>query len=108
MDRIKDLTKVILQSDQVLMKMLMKQGSKIIMPDANGDSEKSKYNLDYCVVIHKGVAVSNVEIGDIVLTFSKGIEYTLKGEKYLRCSCHAIEIAVKPDNFEVTSNLTIN
>ena len=108
MNRIKDLTKVILQTDQVIMKMIMKPVSNLIVSVNDNDVEKNKELIDYCVVVHKGLAVTNVEVGDIVLEFSRGVEYTYKNERYIKCSSHAIDIATKPDNFELSKNINVN
>lgn len=98
MERIKDLSKIIIQDEMVLMKIVEKQ-SKIIL----SESADSADSIDYCTVVKKGDAVKKYDIGDIVLRFNtpKGaVGYVYRNEKYVLVAQFNITLAVKPDNID--------
>jgi len=95
MERIKDLSKIIIQDEMVLMKIVEKN-SKIILSDEADSADR----IDYCTVVKKGDAVKKYDVGDIVLRFS-----TPKGAvgyvyKYVLVAQFNITLAVKPDNMD--------
>lgn len=99
MDKIKDLSKVIIPEYSVLTE-IVKPKRKIILPDGTEDDDS------YAVIIAKSKEVTDLEVGDIVIKYGgKLYGYTLKtpfsGEEkiYSIMNRGNINIAVKPDNF---------
>jgi hypothetical protein len=99
MERIKDLSKIIIQDEMVLMKIVEKQ-SKIILSEEADSADR----IDYCIVTKTGPAVHKYEVGDIVLRFStpKGaVGYMYQDGKYVLVHQVNITVAVKPDDIDL-------
>ena len=96
MDRIKDLTRIIIQDEAVLLEIVEKNHSGIVMANATGPE------ADYCVVSVVGEKVNKVMVGDIVLRFDPrgGTAYEYKGKAYMMINQFAILMAITPDNFD--------
>ena len=105
MDRIKDVTQIILKPEEVLLKLVL-PSNLIIDP-------KEQNALDYAIVTAKGNQVS-YEIGDIVMEFANiksAYKFKHKDNYYAIIPYYLVQLAVKPDNFEnktKTNNLIIN
>lgn len=96
MERIKDLSSVILRGDMVLAEIVeTKTDSGIILP------ETAKPAFDYMVVIAKGKDVDTLNVGDIILDVAGNVEvYPLNGRKIAKIAKNNVAIAVNPDNFD--------
>ena len=106
MERIKDLSKIIIQDEAVLMEIieLVSKGG-LIKPGAKGPE------ADYCIVRVIGTRVNKVKVGDIVLRFipNNGTAYDYKDKPYIMIHQASILMAVESDNFESKlSNLILN
>ena len=103
MERIKDITKIFLKPEEVLLEIKL-PANAIIAPNA-------KTYADHAIVIAKGSAVP-LELGSIVLEFQNpemqySVEY--KGVVYYIIPYYTIKLATTPDNFETNKvNLKIN
>lgn len=93
MDRVKDITKLKLGSDKLILKIVEKK-SAILMPEGHkGDA------TSYATVIHVGTDVSDLKVGDIALVFESNSVFTWKEEKYAIVSRYQIAVAIEADNF---------
>ena len=98
MDKVKDLSKVIIPEYSVLAE-IVKPERKIILPDGTEDDDS------YAVVIAVHDSIKDLEVGDIVIKYGgKLYGYTLKvpGKEERMFSIMNrgnINLAVKPDNF---------
>jgi hypothetical protein len=96
MDRIKDITKIKLPDDALLMEVVKKDKGIILI------GKENEIDYDYLVIIGKGKIVDDYNIGDIVLrTVLSSVEgLEIKGKAYAICRRHAVKIAVDPYNFD--------
>ena len=96
MERIKDLSKVILRGDMVLAEIVeAKTDSGIILPDS------AKGGFDYMVIIALGKDVDTLSVGDIVIDVSGTVDvYPIGNKKIARMAKNNIAIAVSADNFD--------
>ena len=103
MERIKDITKIFLKPEEVLLEIKL-PANAILMAN-------TKVYADHSVVVAKGSAVP-LELGSIVLEFQNpemqySVEY--KGVVYYIIPYYTIKLATTPDNFETNKvNLKIN
>lgn len=103
MERIKDITKIFLKGEDVLVEMKLPQNA-ILKANAT-------VYADYGVIVAKGSLVP-LELGSVVLEFKDperqySVEY--KGVVYYIIPYHIIKLATTPDNFETNKvNLKIN
>ena len=109
MNRIKDLSKIILRTDDLLLKIQEQSRSGIILPD----SVKNELPM-HGEVIAVGTGVEDIEVGDIIIdVHTQALRaYEIKkdkqlenineedNEKYGIISRHSIIIVIKPDNFK--------
>ena len=106
MNRIKDVTQVLLKPEEILLKLVL-PSNLIINPSS------AELVLDHAIVIAKGNQVS-YEIGDIVLEFANiknAYQFKHKDIYYAIIPYYTVQLAIKPDNFEnktKTNNLIIN
>lgn len=110
MERIKDLTKVIIQEGSCLVEVV-KPKRMIMMPDGTEDQDA------YMKVLKVGSAVTDVVPGDICLKYSGGIYVYAANEGKANQRDYAVlyrsgmTIVVKPDNFtdsdKVVSSITL-
>ncbi len=103
-DRIKDMTQVILPTGYVMMEIIVPE-RKIITPEGVEDEDK------YGVIVAKHEDVKDIEIGDLAIQIEgshiMGIEYMdPNGDKKIYGTTHrmSIAVAVKPDNFMEDAN----
>lgn len=99
MERIKDLSKVILRGDSVMCECFVKQtkGGIILAEDASG-----KPPLSHMIVIAKGKDVDDIEVGDLVINVSgNALFWKLNGKDYAKFPRYNAEIVVKQDNFDI-------
>lgn len=100
MYRVKDVTKLILRKDEVLLEVKPKS-SLILSPEQN----ENELYFDYLKIIAKGVDVEDYELGDLVLNIISSPQFTNmfinKGKTYVKMPRHAIVYAVKPDNIDL-------
>lgn len=94
MERIKDLSKVILREDMIFAEIVETKTSSIIMPDS------VKPEFDYMIVLAKGNGVDSLEVGDIVMNASNVDIYEICGKNYAKFSKGNLLFAVKPENFD--------
>ena len=111
MERIKNLSQVILRPDAILAEMVEIKRSTIILPGA----DESRDSLDYFIVVTTGTGVNDIDEGDYVVDIAPtdiGV-YRINDKKYALLYRGNVRIAVKKDNFDLlnvvkdTSNLTI-
>lgn len=103
MERIKDLSKVILRGDTVLLEVA--QMNKITEGGIIIPEDKSKPNINYMTVIAKGNAVDDINVGDIALSLiGNGLFFTLNKngveKQYCKIVRYNLEVVVTPDNFD--------
>jgi len=104
MERIKDIKEIIIGEGEVLFEVIHpKRKSGIILEEKLSD----KRTNDYGIIIAKGSAVVDLEVGDIVVRIRPkdlpGYEYHNK--EYVLTSRYNIAIVVKPANFSLTEEL---
>ena len=104
MDRIKDVTKVFLKTEDVLLEIVLPSGL-ILAPNTN-------LMADHCVVRAKGQGVP-LEVGAIVLDVQNmDNQYQFKhNEKlFLIVPYYMVKLSVEPNNFELkkNNNLIVN
>ena len=110
MERIKDLSKVILRPDAMLAEMVEIKRSNIILPGA----DESRDSLDYFIVKTVGSGITDIEPEDYIIDIAPtdiGV-YHINDKKYGILYRGNVRIAVKKDNFDLLykkneSNLTI-
>ena len=95
MERIKDLSKVVLRGDMVLAKLFTtKKKSNIVLTDA-------KVEYDYMEVITVGMNVTDIEPGDIIVEVIGNVDvYNLDEVQVARFQRGQAAIVTKPDNFD--------
>ncbi len=97
MDRVKDIKEIKLNKNMVLVKIVQESKSELIVPEGV-DSSALKH---HGVIITKGKEVEDLEVGDVVVKFSKSNLPTFEvgDTKYIMCDRALIFIAVSEDNF---------
>lgn len=92
MERITDITKVILPKGNILVKMIKSKKSTIILPQQVND-KKAKMHHDYShgVVIKKADNVDLFNVGDIVLDFGPADLFSWHGDEY----CVILDLQVR-------------
>ena len=108
MDRIKDLSKVVVRGDTLFAEIFGEPERKtkggIYLPDNTIESKQDSF--DYMEVIVVGKDITDVEVGDIILDVAKGnVDTYIIGEKpnqkkYGKIARFRAEIVLKPDNFD--------
>jgi len=95
MERIKDLSKVVLRGDMVLAKLFTtKKKSQIIITDA-------KVEYDYMEVLTVGMNVIDISPGDIIIEVLGNVDiYDLDDVQVARFTRGQAAVVVKPDNFD--------
>ena len=96
MERIKDLSNVILRGDMILAE-IVETGvdTGLILP------ETAKPTFDYMVVIAKGKDVDTLNVGDIILDVAGNVDvYPINNRKIAKIAKNNVAIAVHPDNFD--------
>jgi hypothetical protein len=103
MDRIKDVKKVRLQDDEVLLQVFIKKTSIITLENDKGTE------FNYCKVLAKGSKVEHIDVGDIVLDVVNGTYKDLKVKEtvYLIIRAVGIKVAVPKDNFVIMNETKI-
>ena len=114
MERIKDLSKLIIQDDMVLVKIKEKPAPLIARPD----TVQKGPEIEYSTIVLKGKheKCNRFNVGDIILQMSSmTLEvHEYKGESYALVPEFTIKLVVSPDNFDeyyvrsIKSSLTIN
>lgn len=104
MDRIKDVTKVFLKTEDVLLEVILPSGL-ILAPNTN-------LMADYCVVRAKGQGVP-LEVGTIVLDvqqMEQQYQFKHNDKLYLIVPYYMVKLSVEPGNFELkkNNNLIVN
>lgn len=112
MERIKELSKLIIQDDMVLIKIKEKTNSGLVLTDQKGPE------IEYSTIVLKGShsRCERLPIGGIVILMSNmTLEvYEYKGETYTIVPEFTIKMVVNVDNFDkdyvkpIKSSLTIN
>lgn len=105
MNRVKDITKVILRSDAILAKIveIKSKSSNLILPGA----EDSPSAIDYLEVINVGNKVEDILPGYIILDMSPvGYDiYVVGKEKYCIIFRNNVKVAIASDNFKPVDNV---
>lgn len=101
MERIKDISKVILPGGHILVRVYEKEKSKIIMPD---NSDKSA-QADYAEVVQVSKDIEDLKPGDVVIDFSTSNAFKWEDKTYAIVFRHQIMVAVDKEYF--AENLTI-
>jgi len=101
MDRIKDITKLILFKGAVLVKIHDKATKLIHTLDEKKRASKDSSNFSHGEVVAKADNVEWLEIGDIVLDFGSAEVFKWRDEKYCIVLDMTINIITKPENFDV-------
>lgn len=99
MERIKDLSKVILRGDSIICECFAKQTKSgiILADDASG-----KPPLSHMEIIAKGKDVDDVEVGDYVIHVSgNALFFKINGKDYAKFPRYNAEIVVKKDNIDI-------
>jgi len=104
MQRIIDVTKIILSEDQILCK-IHTLSNLIITPESN-----QEVAFDYLEIIAVGKKVDDYSVGDIVLDLVIPSSYGFKigTQGYIKFPRHGIKLAVKADNFDKNKNKKTN
>lgn len=93
MEKIKDVSKVILAPHEMLGE-LIKPKRFIVAPDGARDEDS------YVVIVAVGADIKDMIPGDIVIKYGSMMNAFHRGDKtYVVISRHGILIAVTPDNF---------
>lgn len=99
---IKDVSKLIIKHDEVLIKREVKSNINLILAEGTVSS-----SLDVLTIIKIGEGVKGYEVGDIVLDVlnPKGVSYMHrkvngKEENYAKTNVYNINLATKIDNIE--------
>ena len=104
-EKIKDLSKVKLEKDHLLIEIVKETKTLIIKP---GQADE----FDYLKIITVGSNVENYKVGDYILDAAlPDSMFMHKGKKYIYLLKHAIKMAVEPDNYEketITTNNLMN
>jgi len=98
MERIKDITKVILPKGHVLLKMHMKEKSQIILADTVTD--RNRYDVSYGEIISKASNIEYYDVGDIVMDFGPSEGFKWNDDQYCLVLDLVLGMVVKPDNFD--------
>ena len=112
MERIKDLSKLIIQDDMVLIKIKEKTASGIVLTDQKGP----EIEYSTIVLIGSNEKCKRLHVGDVVILMSNmTLEvYDYKGDSYALVPEFTIKMVVDADNFDkdyvkpIKSSLTIN
>ena len=112
MERIKDLSKLIIQDDMVLIKIKEKTNSGLVLTDQKGPE------IEYSTIVLLGgnEKSKRLHVGDVVILMSSmTLEvYDYRGDSYALVPEFTIKMVVSPDNFDeyyvkpIKSSLTIN
>ncbi len=97
MNRIKNLDEVKVQGGELWCELVIKENKSIII-DPN-----KPLDLDYMIIKNKGIHVTDVEIGDIVLDCLKKDFDVIKlnGKSYTKVMRNLCHIIVDSDNFKI-------
>jgi hypothetical protein len=98
MDRVKDITKLIMYQGSVLIRIEMKE-TKIISTESANNSL-----VNYAVVVATSPDVVDIKVGDIILDFRPAEGFLWKGSKYAILPRMSIKVAVEADNFNTGKN----
>ena len=98
MERIKDLSKLIIQDDMVLVKVKEKTNSGLVLTDQKGP----EIEYSTIVLIGKSDKCARLHIGDIIILMSNGelTVYDYKNENYALVPEFTIKMVVGADNFD--------
>lgn len=98
MERIKDLSKVVLRGDTILAEVVESvEETKIIIPDT------VKNGFDHLRVIAVGYSITDILPGDILIDVAGNVDvYPLGNRKIATLVRHNVLLAVHPDNFDMT------
>ena len=100
MDRVKDITQIIISPESYIMKIHEKKSAVILL---DGDESNA---MAYGEIVAKNTDESDdINIGDIIIDFDKTSAFEWKGNKYAIIPKYKIRVAVKPDNFIKTNTL---
>ena len=112
MERIKDLSKLIIQDDMVLIKIKEKPAPVIVLTDQKGPE------IEYSTIVLLGgnEKSKRLHVGDVVILMSSmTLEvYDYRGDSYALVPEFTIKMVVSQDNFDeyyvkpIKSSLTIN
>jgi len=105
MDRIKEISEIIVGGGEVLVELINNKGKSGILVDENLTDEHTNH---YGIIVAKGSAVKDLEIGDIVVRtrVPEAPGYRYRGKDLLMFSRYNISIAVKPVNFDTSVELS--
>lgn len=102
MERITDISKVILPGGHVLIKIYEQPKSKIITPEGSDKASQA----DYAEVIQKAKDIEDLKEGDIVIDFSTKNAFKWEDNLYAIVFRHQIMMAIDKEFFAF--NLTIS
>ena len=114
MERIKDLSKLIIQDDMVLIKIKEKPAPLIARPESSQSGPEIEYST--IVLLGGNEKSKRLHVGDVIVLMSNmTLEvYEYRGETYALVPEFTIKLVVSPDNFDknyvkpIKSSLTIN
>ena len=114
MERIKDLSKLIIQDDMVLVKIKEKPAPLIARPDTVQKGPEIEYST--IVLLGGNEKSKRLHVGDVVILMSSmTLEvYDYRGDSYALVPEFTIKMVVSQDNFDeyyvkpIKSSLTIN
>lgn len=102
MDRVKDVSKIKVRSDMLLVEIFEKPKSLILTPDTVNEKGVS---WDYSIVIAKGSKIEDVEIGDVILSYTGGAHvFEVRDKSYSQLMRHLCDVIVSADNFDSELN----
>ena len=100
MDRIKDLSKVIVRGDMLFCEYIETKVTSLILLDSNSKESKNGYFR----VIAKGYKIEDVNVGDYILDYDGegAIQmYPKDGKNYCKLARNLCAIVVSPENLSV-------
>ena len=100
MDRIKDLSKVIVRGDMLFCEFIEVKTTSLILLD----SKEGRDGNGYFRVVAKGNKIEDVNVGDLILDYDgegKIQMYPHGDKKYCKLARHLCAIVVSPDNFNL-------
>lgn len=101
MERIKDLSKVVLRGDGIFGEIIeSRTASGLILPDS------AKSHFDHVKVVTVGVNVTDIEPGDILLDLLGDAKvFVVDEKKYALVNRGNVILAVKAENFDDTKKI---
>ena len=108
MDRITDISKVILPKGSILIKMAKNKESGIIFPEKVTDKrEKQKHDFSYGEIIKKADNVTTYDVGDVALDFGPVDLFMWRGDYYCIILDLQVRVAVPKKYFDVNKKMEL-